>query len=374
MEPRAAFKTPAIWALSFSVGGVIGLLNAGSEIIDVITGGEGTPLWQPVAWELTSNLTIAFLVPFVVEFALRFRFVTLGRGAALIAHAGAMVGFWLLHVAGMVGLRHLLYLWIEGQYDFGDVGLELLYEGFKDYVTYGLIVGLTYGFDYYRKYRQRELQTAQLQANLANARLENLEHRIQPHFLFNTLNMISATMHEDVDVADSMITRLSDLLRMSIDRRGRQEIKLSEELAMLEAYVEIMRARFEQRLTVDIQAEDGTANARVPPLILQPLVENAIKFGVAERDDDGHVAIHIRKNGSQLLLQVLDDGPGAGDAGPALLGKGVGLSTTAERLKRMYGERHSFTIENGETGGLRLSITIPFSTAPSDAAAEGADS
>ena len=224
------------------------------------------------------------------------------------------------------------------------------------------IVGLTYGFDYYLKYRKRELQTATLQASLAQAHLENLEHRMQPHFLFNTLNMISATMHENVDLADHMMTRLSDLLRMSVQRRGRQEVPLEDELEMLGAYAEIMQARFERRLTIDIDAEPGLENALVPPLLLQPLVENAIKHGVAAREEGGRVEVRIRRNGTRLLLYVRDDGPGAGEPAEALLRRGHGLSMTVERLARMYGDAQTLSIADDEAGGLALSISIPFRT------------
>ncbi len=362
MRREAVFRKPVIWALCFGAWIVLWLLNAGSEIIDVATGDQEFPYWEPIVWEMTSTLAMALLTPFLIEFALRVRFSTTGRAVATAGHLLAMPLFSLLHVGGMVGMRKAIYLMAGDQYRFGHPGWELLYEGFKDSMTYWTIVGLTYGFDYYLRYRRRELQTAKLQTSLARARLENLEHRIQPHFLFNTLNRISTVMREDVDLADRMITRLSDLLRMSTHRRGQREVPLAHELEMLEAYVEIMQARFEERLAVKIKAAPGTEAALVPPLLLQPLVENAIKHGIATKDEGGRIEVDIRRNGSDLLLDVRDDGPGAGVPQEVLLGKGLGLSMTAERLEQMYGDKQELLIRDDERGGLRLSISIPFRT------------
>ena len=247
---RPAILRPSVWALSLGVWTLLGLLNVGSEVIEAITGDQDIPLWEPVSWEMTSTLTFGLLTPFLIDFTLRVRFATVGRAVAVGGHLVAMILFSLAHVGGMVAARKGIYGLVGRSYDFGQIGLELLYEGFKDSITYGMLVGLTYGFDYYRRYRERELQASRLEAGLARARLENLEHRIQPHFLFNTLNLISATMREDVELADRMIARLSDLLRMSVRRQGIQEIRLEEEVEMLRAYLDIMEARFEGRLTV----------------------------------------------------------------------------------------------------------------------------
>ena len=364
MERQAVYKKPVIWALSLGVWLVSWALNAGSEIIDVVTGDQEYPFWEPITWEMTSNLAIAILAPFLIEFALRVRISTVGRRVAISAHVGGLALFSLLHVTAMVGMRNAIYASMGQTYRFGHWGWELLYEGFKDSMTYATIIGLTYGFDYFLKYRQRQLQMAQLETSLARAQVENLEHRIQPHFLFNTLNMISAVMHEDVDRADRMIARLSDLLRLSVQRRGGQEVRLEDELKMLAAYVDIMEGRFEQRLSFRIDAAAGTESALVPPLLLQPLVENAIKHGVADRDEGGRIEVEIRRNGSKLLLDVRDDGPGAGEPGQALLGKGLGLSTTAERLERLYGDEQRLEIRDREQGGLWISISLPYRTLP----------
>lgn len=361
-EHRAAYRIPAVWGLSFAVATILGLLNAGSEVMNLITEGGSYALWEPITWELTSNYSFAMLVPFLIAFALRVRPSRSRMVLVVSGHALAVVLFTLLHVGSMVAMRKLIYRLTGGSYEFGSVGLELLYEGFKDVITYSFLVGLIYGFDYYRRYRERELHASRLEASLSQARLENLEHRIQPHFLFNTLNLISATMHEDVAQADRMIARLSDLLRRSVQTQGSQEVALEDELETLGIYLDIMRARFEDRLEVNVQLDPAVARALVPSFLLQPLVENAIKHGIAQREEGGRIDIQARARGTRLILDVKDDGPGATQPAEQLLAMGTGLSTTAQRLHTLYGDQHSLEFRNDH--GLTVSISLPLKQAP----------
>ena len=362
MSQRSPLRSPSVWALSLSAWFLLGLLNSGSEVIDVITGDRDAALWEPITWEMTSTMTFGLLTPFLITFALRVRFARTSSAVTIGGHVVAMVLFSFLHVGGMIGARKAIYAVAGGSYDFGNFSLEFLYELFKDVITYGMLVGLTYGFDYYRRYRQREIDASRLETSLAQVQLENLEHRMQPHFLFNTLNLISAKMREDIDAADRMITRLSDLLRLSMQRWGGREVTLSEEREMLDAYLEIMKARFEDRLQARVEIAPDAADALVPPLLLQPLVENAIKHGVSRREEGGRVEVTARRNGTRLLLEVRDDGPGTEEPAEHLLAKGLGLSTTAERLRRLYGEDQKLTFERGKPAGFVLTIAIPFRT------------
>jgi sensor histidine kinase YesM len=360
-EHRPAYRLPAVWALSFALATVAGALNAGSAVVQLLTHGGRARVWEPISWELTSNYSFALLLPFVIEFALRVQPSRHPPSVVIPAHAAGVVLFSVVHVGLMVAARKSIYAMVGGQYEFGNVGLELLYEGFKDTITYGFFVGLTYGFDYYRRYRRQELDASRLAASLSQARLENLEHRLQPHFLFNTLNLISATMHEDVDKADRMIARLSDLLRRSVQQRASQEVELHEELDTLGIYLDIMRARFEDRLEVNVVSDPAAATTLVPSFLLQPLVENAIKHGIAEREEGGRIDVQARTNGSRLVLSVVDDGPGTDRPAETLLSSGTGLSSTAERLRALYGDDHSLKIATD--GGLSLTIEIPLRTA-----------
>jgi sensor histidine kinase YesM len=151
-------------------------------------------------------------------------------------------------------------------------------------------------------------------------------------------------------------------------RRGAHEVTLEEELALLRAYVDIMEARFEGRLALHLDVAADCRNALVPPLLLQPLVENAIKHGIAGREQGGRIEVAARRDGSRLLLSVRDDGPGAGEDGEALLRKGIGLSTTAERLEQLYGRDQALSLRDEEGGGLALTVSLPLRTAPGDGA------
>jgi LytS/YehU family sensor histidine kinase len=192
------------------------------------------------------------------------------------------------------------------------------------------------------------------------ARLEALRMQLNPHFLFNTLHAISALIHDQPDAADRMVARLSDLLRLSLDPSKPQEVPLSEELAFLEGYLEIEQTRFSERLQVTKVIEAGTETALVPFLLLQPLVENAIRHGIEPREERGCLAITARRQNGRLELRVRDDGPGLAkkDAKP----QGIGLSNTRSRLQHLYGEQFTFELKDLVEGGLEAFISLPFRT------------
>lgn len=228
-------------------------------------------------------------------------------------------------------------------------------------LTYLAILGITLAVDYYRRYRERELRASQLQARLAQAQLQVLKMQLHPHFLFNTLHAIQTLMHKDVEAADRMIARLSDLLRASLESVGVQEVSLKQELELLDRYLEIEQTRFRDRLTVEMQIEPETLDARVPNLILQPLVENAIRHGIAPRSAPGRIEISARRDNGTLNLEVRDNGRGIVLDAEAKLKEGLGLSNTRARLEQLYGPSHRFDLENRTGGGLIVSLAIPFS-------------
>ena len=208
----------------------------------------------------------------------------------------------------------------------------------------------------YRQAREREVAESQLRAELAESKLEVLKRQLHPHFLFNTLNSISVLMFENVDQANRMLLRLSDLLRAGLTTDSPHEVSLERELAFLDRYLEIERIRFGERLTIDVDVDPSTLGARVPNLLLQPLVENAIRYGVATVDRPGTIAIRAQRHGSELHIEVRDDGPGmARDAK-----RGVGLSNTEARLRHLYGTAQRLELTTPGNGGVLVSIAIPF--------------
>ena len=209
-------------------------------------------------------------------------------------------------------------------------------------------------------YREKELAASRLEAELARANLLVLESRVHPHFLFNTLHMISAMVYEDPGKADMMISRLSDLLRAALDQPDTPTVPLKTELEVLSLYVDIMKARFGDRLAVAYEIEPDTLAALVPTFSLQPLVENAIKHGIMPRNEGGAITIAASLNDGRLVVGVSDDGAGVkGDPG-ALLDKGVGLRNLKSRLLGLYGTAGVLSLGNRAEGGARVAIEIPF--------------
>jgi LytS/YehU family sensor histidine kinase len=234
-------------------------------------------------------------------------------------------------------------------------------EYHKQFFVYWTIFGIFFLFRYVRKNQERKLKTAQLEEQLTKARLQALQMQLNPHFLFNTLNMISATMYENVKAADRMIASLSDLLRITLKSKDREQYTFEKELEVLTLYVDIMKARFGDRLIINMDIDNKTLNAMVPGFILQPLVENSIKHGM-ETLETTIINITSHKKENRLVLTIEDNGPGLPGAPDQVMTNGVGLSNTEERLEKLYGADHGFHLDNMEHGGLRVTIDIPIRT------------
>jgi two-component system, LytTR family, sensor kinase len=236
----------------------------------------------------------------------------------------------------------------------------------QNFLFYALLLGIGHLVLYYRRYREREQAAEQLARGLTEARLQALKMQLQPHFLFNTLNAISALIPDDAKPARRMIARLGDLLRVTLEHEETQEVTLREELAFLEPYLEIEQARLEDRLTVVMKIAPETLEARVPHLLLQPLVENAIRHGIAARIEPGTVEISASRGPDDrfLHLEIRDDGRGANrntDADDEVRPRrGVGLTNIRARLEQLYGREHRFTLENQAAGGVLVRISLPF--------------
>ncbi len=229
---------------------------------------------------------------------------------------------------------------------------------------YLLIALSSYAFGYYRRYREGKDRTLQLEAQLSYAQLQALKMQLHPHFLFNTLHSISALLHKDVEAARKMISRLGDFLRLTLENSGSQEVTLRQEMEFLTCYLEIERIRFQNRLVTRIELDPKILEAKVPNLILQPIVENAIRHGIAPRSTPGIIEIDAKHLDRVLRIQVRDNGPGIPEHRTSgnLFEKGLGLSNTETRLERLYGTDHLFDLRNSPEGGLIVTLEIPFHT------------
>jgi two-component system LytT family sensor kinase len=311
---------------------------------------------NPARWSLTIRMSLAevyvwgALAPLVMRLARRFAFTRATLWRSLIVHgvAGLVVSAVKLIVDQV--LRKLL---------FGFDGYVLITSLAPNLLFYWGIVAAAHGFAYYHSSRERELKASTLEARLAQARLQLLQMQLHPHFLFNTLHAISELVHEDPEVADHMITRLGDLLRLSLANSANQEVPLKQELEFLSAYLEIEQTRFRDRLKVSTSVDADTLDARVPNLLLQPIVENAIKHGTGPQQAPGFIHISATRLDGNLRLEVRDNGRGLPN-GNTNVRVGVGLGNTRARLEQLYGGKQHFELRNGESGGAVATIVLPF--------------
>jgi two-component system LytT family sensor kinase len=351
---------------------LVGLLNFGVVVTDDLTTGDARSWKFPFLWEMTGAFTLLPLIPLVVLLCRRFPLRSGSWLRRLPLHLGAMVLFAVTHTLLMWGSRTVLYRLLGwGRYDYGDMRYRFFMEGHKQLLVYGAVYAVVELFAYLRRAKERELAAAHLQRQLTEARLAALKMQLNPHFLFNTLNLISSLAYDRPEVAEAMIERLSEFLRLALRSGGVQEVPLFDELSALQAYLEIMQARFEGRLAVIVELADEARGALVPHLILQPLVENAVTHSMAVPGREGRIRIGASVENGRLRLVVKDNGPGLAPHEAGALtrrdlergrteGNGIGLANTEERLRHLYGEAARLTLESPPEGGARVTLEIPF--------------
>jgi two-component system, LytTR family, sensor kinase len=349
------------WAVSFGAATAIGVLLAAQWVLASGTSGATIRWSYALTWVLPEWYLWAVLTPLVFALAVKFPFgrATWRRSAAV--HLAA---------AGALGVAHgaafALVTWPLPWADIAHVPLDRLVSNLvtkkivTNLIVYAGLVGLRHALSVYRRQRERELRASQLEAALARARVHALRMQLHPHFLFNALHALSELIHRDPRAADRMVTRLGDMLRATLDSGGAEEVPLRQELALLERYLDIERIRFADRLEVDIRIEPECLAAAVPNLILQPLVENAIRHGIGSRPGAHRVEICASVSGECLRVCVRDDGAGLADGAAT----GVGLGNSRARLEKLYGPRGKLELSNVDGGrGLEVTLSIPFRTA-----------
>ena len=302
----------------------------------------------------------ALFTPVIVWLSQHFRFERRGLWRAFLVHIPSVMLFAFAHIAAMSGVQLWLATLAGKPFGFWDDVRRSTLQNFDwEMITYWAIVGLSHAVLYYRESSDRAVRTAQLETRLVEAQLAALQQQLHPHFLFNTLHAISALMHKDVEAADRTLMDLSDLLRMTLENLGRHEINLKGELEFLSKYLKIEQTRFADRLTVSFDIHTETLDAGVPTLILQPLVENAIKHGVAKKSGPGHIRISARRDGDKLWMEVRDDGVGLSQEGHRSIHTGIGVSTTRERLLRLFGADFRFEFHR-QNPGLAVVVAFPW--------------
>jgi two-component system, LytTR family, sensor kinase len=349
----------------FGVATIFGLFSTLQAVrLTVLNSKEGMPL--QVGKLLILNLAFwyipAMLTPSIVSVARRFRLDGDRPLRAVAVHLASGFGFMVVRFVGMIGVRFLL--WSDAGKWPSIPWLTFLQRQFitdTDWfiMVYVGIVGFSHAIAYYRETEERKLKEARLETRLMEAQLKTLQAELHPHFLFNTLHAISTLIHRDPEAADRMISRLSDLLRITFDRSGEAKVTLKEEIEFLQKYLDIEQTRFPDRLTVRVEIDPDALDAEVPRMILQPLVENAIKHGIAPRTDRGHLQITAARQDGSLWMEVRDNGGGLHGATLKRLRTGVGLSNTRARLECLYAANHRLEFDDRH-GGLAVRVVIPF--------------
>jgi two-component system LytT family sensor kinase len=310
-------------------------------------------IWRPDALEtLVTYGQWAVYTPFVLWAVHRFPLVGSRRVRAFLFHITTSALLALLAVT--VQVSSVRFIWPDEE---PNPMLYFAVHFHWQMMVYWLLVSYTQWLEYHRRWQGNQLRSSRLETELARAELKALKMQMEPHFLYNTLHTISEMVHMDPPAAERMIVRLGSLLRHTAET-GSQEVPLEREVDFLRAYLEIEQARFHDRLTVSIDVPDELLACPVPSLILQPLVENAIRHGTSRLAGAGTIRVSAAAEGSALVLRVADNGPGLRP--PAANGRtGVGLRNIRSRLHHLYGDDGSLVLNPVEGGGLEAVVTLP---------------
>lgn len=343
------------------------------------------PLWskeqEPFTTEIILNVFIdrvvaaylwLLLTPFIIWIAKKIADKKISFVKTIALHVFTGFFFTFIHIpiySAYVFAMHAMIPWMYvGVFErFPDVGFfDYIFQSITRLnhvyrlLYYSIIIAIHFAFDYFRKYSERELRASQLEVQLKESQIRTLHQQLQPHFLFNTLNGISSLMYKSVDEADKMLTYLGDLLRISLERMNVQEVPLKDDIAFIERYLLIEKTRMGSRLIVKTNFHPDTLDALVPCMMAQPILENAIKHGIAPNVKQGTITASSWRHAEKLYLQIEDDGKGLDGPIEQHLTNGYGIKNTIERLNILYGNNYSFTFTNRETGGLRVTLCIPF--------------
>ena len=347
--------------LYFLAATLLGFLNVGINLANDLADGTSTPLIHVIINELDGVYLGFLLLPFLVLFFDRYPITRKNFLKVIPLYLLVSVIYGATHTTLMYTTRTLLYdLFNLGEYSkyYGILKYRYLMEYQKQFIVFWLIYFGVMIVNVFRENQRQKLKSAELAEQLTKARLQTLQMQLNPHFLFNTLNMISSKLYENVKAADKMIANLSDLLRITLNSANKEEHPLEKEVEIAELYLAIMRARFEDRLSVTWKIEETTLEALVPGFIFQPLLENSIRYSM-ETLETVALEISAQRQGETLILKVADNGPGMKEVNLANH-HGVGLSNTTERLSKLYGEKQQFFLNNRSSGGLEVDIHIPF--------------
>ena len=352
------------WGWILIVWSTIAFISATMLYVKLDSGGGSPNWWTLFAIKLVIWLFWGFLSPFIFYTSKKFRVDRANKFAGLLYHLPASVV--------LVSLNILLYATIVVVINSPELRIDtesllntftaLLISQFEWYfIIYWGIIIVSYALEYYQQIQQNQIEALQLESRLVKAQLQALKMQLHPHFLFNTLNTISAQIRfDEKKAAISMLAGLSNLLRKALLQRDRQLLPLAEEVAFIKQYLEIEKIRFKQQLELTIEVDPQTEPIEIPSFLLQPLVENAIYHGLTKKIEAKRLEININLKEGFLLIEIYNDGPALPPGFRPGNSSGIGLSSTVDRLNQFYGEKHKLSIENHRSGvlaGLELPLT-----------------
>jgi two-component system, LytTR family, sensor kinase len=344
------------WRLTFMLFVLATVLRFAYFYLDDLTRQMSGTLVRRLLEEGTGNFASAILFPIAVLLERRYP-VDRGRWRR----------HWFVHVVGYIvySVAHTTVIALtravvfpaagQGTYDYGVMSVRYFMEAAQDFFSYAAFVAVLTLMRVQQHLRAREVRSAELERDAANARLEILSLRLQPHFLFNALNTISSTVYDDPVAADDMIGRLGDLLRQALQTGDRPEIRVDEELEMLRAYLTFVEARFGDRLRCELHVDDSTNGLAIPAFLLQPLVENAVRHGALAESGNTEILISVSQQAGRLTIVVEND---IDEAAPPMSRIGTGLGTSRDRLRLLYGASATLTA-GAETGRFRVQVDLP---------------
>jgi len=359
-------RNPALkWLVIVALWAFFGLVYAAPIYLEVRAEGMAHAASRVFTWGILLWVAWAPLTPAMMWLARRFSLVALDWKRTVPIHLPSFLALSALHSAAATAIT-LTVKPFDEMGNSPDTFLPRFLSRMKgsfgaDLLVYGGVVGVCYAIDYYRKYREHEFMATQLEAQLANAQLESLRMQLHPHFLFNTLNGIVGLVRDNKnEAAINMLVGLSDLLRHALEYSDQQEVVLKDELAFTKLYLNIQQMRFSDRLQINMDIEPAVMTAMVPNLLLQPLLENALRHGLARTVEAGWIEITAKHQNGSLLITVSDNGAGLPDHWQLKGSTGIGLANTVARLQQLYGEHHRFDIHNRDEGGVEVEVVIPY--------------
>ena len=349
------------WLLIFGCWMAVAALNNTQSYYFMLSVDRTSPWWKLLPSSILYFGLWALLTPLVGWLAKRFRLSRNDWALKLGLHVLIAIGLAFIERA----VFELIFMNATATPE-RPFSWKTFYQVLLRYFDYGvyyyfIILLLNHALEYYRRFQNEQISAAQLKAELAQAQLQALKMQLHPHFLFNTLNAIAVLIEDDPKAARAMLGQLSDLLRLTLENVERQEVPLRQEMEFLDQYLQIQQTRFGERLAIRKAIDPATIEASVPYLILQPLVENAIRHGVESVPGPAVIEISSSRQDGMLELRVRDTGPGLTNDSYTLSKRGVGLANIRGRLQRLYGERHRFELNNAEGGGLQATMLIPLS-------------